>query len=316
MNISLVDVDGHNFPNLALMKISAWHKNKGDNVEWNNSFKHYEKVYMSKVFTFTQDHQIIINANEIIKGGTGYNLTSKLPEDIEKSRPDYTLYNIKNIAYGFLTRGCPRNCKFCIVGEKEGLKSYKVSDLNNFWDKQKNIELLDPNILAANEHLELLDQLIQSKSYINFNQGLDCRLLTEKNIEKILSCKIKMIHFAWDKQKDEDLIIKKLEMFNKYCNLNERKKRVYVLVNFDTAFEYDIYRVETLKKLKYDPYIMIYDKLNSDTKYKKLQRYVNNKFIFYANNVNNFKDYSNINILKHKQIENQIKLEIGAYHEN
>lgn len=223
-NIGLLDIDGHNFPNLALMKISTFEKSKGNNVEFVNYIKTYNKVYISKVFTFTPDYQHPINANEIIKGGTGYDLKSKLNEEIENQYPDYSLYNIKNNAYGFLTRGCPRNCKFCIVGEKEGLKSCKVSNLNNFWYGQKEIKLLDPNLLACEDNLILMDQLIKSKSWIDFTQGLDCRFLNQKNIEKILSCKIKMIHFAWDNQNDEELIIRKLEMFNKYSNLNYRKK--------------------------------------------------------------------------------------------
>lgn len=118
MKIGLIDVDGHNFPNLALMKISAYHKSKGDNVEWFFGFDEYDKVYMSKVFTFTEDFTQVINAKEIIKGGTGYDLKSKLPQEMENMYPDYDLYGIKDVAYGYLTRGCPRGCKFCIVAEK------------------------------------------------------------------------------------------------------------------------------------------------------------------------------------------------------
>lgn len=307
MKIGLIDVDGHKFPNLALMKISAWHKNNGDHVEFVNPMEYYNKVYMAKVFSFTADYKTVIRADEIIKGGTGYNLKTELPEEIENIYPDYSLYNTK-IAYGFLTRGCPRNCNFCIVSKKEGNYSYKASDLENFWNGQKEIKLLDPNLLACNHHLVLLNQLVKSKAYIDFTQGLDCRLLTEQNIKKILQCKIKMLHFAWDKQKDEDLIIRKLELFNNYSKLSNRNKRVYVLVNFDTNFEYDLYRVETLKKLQYDPYIMIYDKQNAKLKYRKLQRYVNSKFIFYSETAKNFSEYTKIATIKNKAYKNQISL--------
>jgi hypothetical protein len=305
-NIGLIDVDGHNFPNLALMKIASFEKSIGNNVEWCNSFNAYNKVYMAKVFDFTPDFNTSIKTYELIKGGTGYNIKLKLPKEIENICPDYSIYNNNKIAYGFLTRGCPRNCKFCIVGKKEGLKSHKVANLNSFYNGQKEIKLLDPNLLACNDHNKLLDQLIESKSYIDFTQGLDCRFLTNENIEKILSCKIKMIHFAWDKQEDEELIIKKLEMFNKYSNLNFRKKRVYVLTNFDTTFEYDLYRIDVLKKLEYDPYVMVFDRNNADIKYRKLQRWVNMKAVFRT--VGNFNEYTKISTLKNKQIKSQISM--------
>jgi radical SAM superfamily enzyme YgiQ (UPF0313 family) len=124
MKIGLIDVDGHNFPNLALMKISAWHKAKGDTVEWCLPIDHYDIVYQSKVFdeTYSPDIEWMPMADKVIKGGTGYGLDNKLPDEIEHIYPDYSLYPelTKDTAYGFLTRGCPRGCKFCIVASKEG----------------------------------------------------------------------------------------------------------------------------------------------------------------------------------------------------
>lgn len=159
LNIGLVDVDGHNFPNLALMKLSAFHKLNGDNVEWTIAINQYNKVYMSKVFTFSADDLTAYQTKELIQGGTGYDLTNKLPLEIENCFPDYSLYGITDTAYGYLTRGCPRGCGFCIVGEKEGRKSYKVADLNNFWDGQKKIKLLDPNITACKDWEDLFYNL-------------------------------------------------------------------------------------------------------------------------------------------------------------
>lgn len=178
--IGLIDVDGHNFPNIALMKISAYHKAINDTVEWYNPLEIYDVVYLSKVFSFTENYRLPINARLYIKyGGTGYkietkngkevfnrNFTSfrflspyqprilyreKLPECIEHIYPDYSIYPeaTKNTAYGFLTRGCPRDCKFCHVAAKEGKRSIKVADLSEFWNGQKNIVLCDPNILAC-----------------------------------------------------------------------------------------------------------------------------------------------------------------------
>ena len=151
MRVGLIDVDGHRFPNLPLMKLSAWHKAQGDTVEWYEPLfsGHMDKVYMSKVFTFTPDYEYFVDADEIIKGGTGYDYPKggePLPYEVEHIYPDYEIYGITDTAYGFLTRGCPRGCDFCIVKDKEGRKSVKVADLSEFWSGQPNIVLLDPNM--------------------------------------------------------------------------------------------------------------------------------------------------------------------------
>lgn len=187
MKIGLIDVDGHRYPNLALMKLSAWHKAKGDTVEWWwSDFFHYDTVYMSKVFSeeYSPDRPEPLNADRVIKGGTGYAISlengreryckamdKELPEDVEHIRPDYSLYPefTENTAYGFLTRGCPRGCAFCHVGGKEGRKSRKVADLAEFWSGEKNITLMDPNILACPDRWELLKQLAASGAYVDFN---------------------------------------------------------------------------------------------------------------------------------------------------
>lgn len=287
MKIGLIDVDGHNFPNLALMKISAYHKKLGDEVEWFFGFNSYDKVYMSKVFTFTDDFTQIINSQEIIKGGTGYDLKSVLPKEIESMYPDYELYRIKDVAYGYLTRGCPRGCDFCIVEKKEGRFSNKVADLNQFWREQKEIKLLDPNILACKDWKELLQQLINSKAYIDFTQGLDIRLMTEEKAEMLNKMKIKMLHFAWDNY--EFKTYEKLKKYRPLLKLNSRKLSVYVLTNFNTTLEQDLERIYKLKELDYNPYVMIYEKWNASKDIRRLQRWVNNKFIFRS--CEKFEDY-------------------------
>lgn len=120
MRIGLVDVDGHNFPNLALMKLATYHKQRGDEVEWAFPLLPYDRVYMAKVFTFTQDDITAYQTDDIVRGGTGYDLQGKLLADVENCYPDYSIYGITDTAYGYLTRGCPRGCRFCIVAEKEG----------------------------------------------------------------------------------------------------------------------------------------------------------------------------------------------------
>lgn len=287
MKIGLIDVDGHNFPNLALMKISSYHKSLGDEVEWFFGFNEYDKVYMSKVFTFTEDFHQIINAREIIKGGTGYDLNNKLPVDIENIYPDYELYGIKNTAYGFLTRGCPRGCKFCIVKDKEGLCSNKVADLRCFWNGQKEIKLLDPNLLACKESKELLQQLIGSEALIDFTQGLDIRLMDQEKAKMINKLNVKMLHFAWDNY--EFKTYEKLKEIRPLLRFRSREIRVYVLTNFNTSLEQDLERIFKLRELDYDPYVMIYEKWKAPREIKRLQRWVNNKFIFRS--CEKFEDY-------------------------
>ena len=316
MRIGLIDVDGHNFPNLALMKLSAFHKAQGHTVEFYSPFGgHYDKVYVSKVFSFTPDYPYYINASQIIKGGTGYALhgaggdtynsadDKPLPYDVEHIYPDYSLYNITDTAYGFLTRGCPRGCNFCIVGKKEGKCSRKVADLSEFWHGQKNIMLCDPNLLACKEHKELLLQLIDSKAKINVNQGFDIRLMTDENAELIKQMRVDCVHFAWDQYHDKDKILPKLKMFKDITGWNYRKTIVYVLVNFDTTFEQDLERIYTLRDMQYQPYIMIFDKQNATHRYRQLQRWCNNRTIFRS--CNTFDEYN-----RHDTQQNSSQLQI------
>lgn len=289
MNIGLIDVDSHNFPNLALMKISAWHKQQGDKVEMWNGLKHYDKAYMSKVFdgTYTADMEYCINADEVIYGGTGYDLKNKLPDEIENQCPDYSVYGFPE-AYGFLTRGCPNNCKFCIVSKKEGRISHQVSDLQDFHKGRKEIKLLDPNILACKNHEDLLRQLSGSGAWVDFTQGLDIRLTTKDNIKLLNRVKTKMVHFAWDNPKQD--LAEHFKRFNKHSEIKDyRKKSVYVLTNFGSTHDEDLYRIYTLRELGYNPYIMIYDKPHAPRRVRLLQRWVNNRIIFRT--IDKFEDY-------------------------
>lgn len=282
------------------MKLSAWHKHQGDNVEWYDPLTAWmnppDRVYMSKVFTFTLDYQHPVCAGKIIKGGTGYTYPSggtSLPDEIEHIFPDYSLYPdlCKDTAYGFLTRGCPRGCDFCIVGKKEGRCSVKVADLSEFWNGQKNIVLLDPNMFACRGWKNLSEQLIDSGAWIDFSQGCDIRIMTEEKAEYIRQMKIKQIHFAWDRYEDKDVIVPKFEMFKRLTGWNYRKMTVYVLCGFNTTIEQDLDRIYTLRDLGYSPYVMIYDKykLKQGDKLKHLQRWVNSRFAFAA--VQKFEDY-------------------------
>lgn len=300
MRIGLIDVDGHRFPNIPLMKISAWHKQQGDTVEWYDPMfsGHMDKVYMSKVFSFTPDYEYCIDADEIVRGGSGYCIElidgkevyhaerdTNLPDEIEHIYPDYDLYPelTKDTAYGFLTRGCPRGCGFCHVESKEGKRSRKVADLSEFWRGQKNIILCDPNILACPQHMELLQQLADSGAKVNFNQGLDVRLVNDKNMELLKQIRLDSIHFAFDRWQDKDIIEPKLRAFAEKTGFNKDRGRVmvYILCNYDTTLEQDLYRIQLCRELKFAPYPMIYDKEHCDSVYKRLQRWCSN-FIFWS----------------------------------
>lgn len=298
MRVGLIDVDSHNFPNLPLMKLSAWHKQQGDSVEWYQPLfsGHMDRVYMSKVFSFTQDYEYYIDADEVLKGGTGYYYPGGgkvLLEEIEHIYPDYSLYPelTKDTAYGFLTRGCPRGCEFCVVGKKEGRKTVKVANLSEFWDGQKNIKLLDPNMFACREWKELSKQLVDSRAWIDFTQGCDIRIMNRDMAEHIKRMKIKTIHFAWDRYEDKDIVIPKFKMFKEVTRWDHHKMGVYILTGYDTTIEQDLERIYTLRDIGYNPYVMIYDKYKRKKKddLVRMQRWVNSRFAFAA--CKRFEDY-------------------------
>lgn len=291
IRIGLIDVDSHNFPNLCLMKLSAYHKAQGHQVCFWNPLFYFDVVYKSRVFTdtYSKDNITVRNAGQVIKGGTGYGPGSDLPDEIEHSYPDYSLYpQYSETAYGFLSRGCPRGCGFCIVGGKEGRKSRKVADLSEFWRGQREIKLMDANLLACPDHEKLLLQLAKSRALVDFSQGLDIRLITRDNVALLNQVRTKTVHFAWDNP-DEDLT-RYFRQFLEWTSIkNPRLRRVYLLTNYGSTHEQDLYRVETLRQMGFDPYVMIYEKPTAPPITRHLQRWVNNKRLFYA--IPSFSDY-------------------------
>lgn len=294
--------DCHNFPSLPLMKLSAYHKSVGDAVELFDRWNTYDLVYASKVFSFTEDIDVYpVQADEIRKGGSGYCISvqngrevfdnsknTDLPYEIEHIYPDYSLFPSYKYAVGFLTRGCPRNCGFCIVGKKEGVAAHQAADLSEFWRDQKEIKLLDPNLLACRDHEKLLKQLAASGTKVDFTQGIDIRLTNPDNIRLLNGIKTPSLHFAWDNPKQD--LTNYFKIFSQHTSIkSDRAKVVYVLTNFNSTIDEDLYRVYTLRDLGYSPYVMIYQKETAPREIRRLQRWVNCRRIFRS--VYKFEDY-------------------------
>lgn len=240
--IGLIDVDRTRFPNLAMMKISCYHKNLGDEVEFVDPIFSggYDKVYMSKIFTFTPDWEYPIIADEIERGGTGYNLQKVLPREIDRLQPDYSLYGVaENMAYGFLTRGCPNKCKWCVVPLKEG-KQKPYMDIDEIAiDGRKNIILMDNNVLASDYGLEQIEKIIKRGYRIDFNQAMDARLVTD-DIAKMLA-KVQwlnnIIRFGCDTTKQIGECKRAMAMINKYRK-SPANYNLYTMIGDDIKEDY------------------------------------------------------------------------------
>lgn len=282
MKIGLIDIDSK-IPNVALMKISAYHKQLGDNVEFYTPFKQYDKVYASKVFKETKS--LIGLPNGTIRGGSGFGLKNKLPKEIEHIYPDYSLYDC-DYAMGYLTRGCINNCEFCIVRKKEGIL-HKHAELEEFWNGQKHLMLLD-NSLTDYKYADLeLQKIIDNKIKLNLCQGFNVRTIKPEIAELLSKIKLwkgKQWHIAWDNIKDEKRIFKGINILND-AGIKNYKIMCYVLIGFNTTLDQDLYRINILNDFGIDPFVMPYCK-NEYTHH--LARWVNHKAIF---NSVSFKDY-------------------------
>lgn len=289
MNIGLIDVDGHNFPNYALMKVSAFYKSQGASVEWASQlFGEYDRVFASKIFTFTHDYNYLgINTKELIKGGTGYNISSKLPEEINNFKLlDYSIYPQYQFSIQFFSRGCIRKCPFCLVPEKEG-KIHNTPPLN-LNPQGKWIEVLDNNFFANPEWKSAIDYLIRTNQQVNL-RGVDIRILNEEQAYWINKLRLKShINFAWDLPEID--LSEKFETAIKY--IKPSKMMCYILVGFNSTIEQDLYRIEKCRRFGIRPFVMPYrdfDNMTKPSQYMKdIARYVNNKALF---NSCKFEDY-------------------------
>lgn len=273
--IGLAQVDGK-WANLALMRLSTYHKAQGHQVEWYSPLMHYDCIYASKVLTFTPDNLYLPIDTE--KGGTGYDIAKKLPSEVEACFPDYSLYPDIDYAIGFTTRGCIRKCPFCFVPQKEGALQI-MGDLYDFWNGQPKVILLDNNLTAASmEHFEkIIKQLIKERVSVDFSQGLDIRLINEDHARMLKTVRLlKRIHFAWDSMSYEKAVRRGIEILTRYFHPD--RIAFYVLIGFDTTPSEDMYRIEILKGLGVNPFVMPYEQ---DNLYQRtLARWCNHKAIF------------------------------------
>lgn len=274
MKIRLLAIDSK-MPNIAIMKISTYHKQLGDDVDWYDPmFDMYDTnlLYESRLFDFTPEYEYYPSC-KIIKGGTGFNIKDKLPTEIDEIEElDYSLYPNCDYSMQFYSRGCIRNCPFCVVRDKEGyIQSVKPMKLN---PNGKHIEILDNNFFANPNWREAVEDILATKQKVNLH-GVDVRIIDKEQCEALNKMKhIKQIHIAWDFAKLD--LKPKIEEMVKY--IKPYKIMCYVLIGYNSTEEEDLYRINTLRELKIDPFVMPFNK--EDSYQKKLARWVNRKQIF------------------------------------
>lgn len=279
MMIGLHDGDKTGFPNLALMKLSAWHKAQGDAVEWWWPLGKYDKVYSSKVFTFTKADEYL--PPDVIKGGTGYGIYEDLPAEIDAIFPDYSIYPDCKHAVGYLTRGCIRRCPWCVVPRKEGdIKPYRTWQEIKRPDSNK-IVFMDNNVLACEYGREQLRSMIGQPVRIDFNQGLDARLIDEEAAEIIGKLNwIRFVRMSCDTDAMLDVVLRAVERLGRH-GVKPYRVFVYLLVQ---DVESALRRAEALKAAGVDvfaqPYRDFENKIEPTREMRRFARWVNRKWLF------------------------------------
>lgn len=288
MKVGLHDSDGTGFPNLALMKLSAWHKRQGDTVEWWNPLLKYDRVYSSKVFTFSPE--CLYLPEDTIKGGTGYGIMDELPPEVDGMFPDYSIYPKCGHAIGFLTRGCIRACPWCIVPRKEGrIRPYRT------WREIKrpdsrDIVFMDNNVLACSWGLEQIDDMGGQDVRVDFNQGLDARLITPGVARMLSRLKwIRFIRMSADTDAMLDVVLAAINMLGEY-GVKPWRVFVYVLVqDIESAERRAIALRDAGSQVFAQPYRDFTNNIEPTTEQRDLARWVNRKAIFKS--VRTFAEY-------------------------
>ena len=279
MNVCLIDVDSK-IPNVALMKLSTYHKKHGDTVKlgYDPLFDKPDLCYASKIFDFTPEPEYWPDC-EIRKGGPGYDVhaTIDIP-DYDRITPDYTLYPGYPYAIGRFTRGCPNRCPWCVVWRMDGNDIRKVADLADFWTGQETVRLLDDNIMADEEIFMDACRQLQGAGVRVIWDALDIRKVNDRTAAALASVKQeKRIHFAWDGHAQDKAVRIGVETLERN-GIKPWRLMFYVLVGFNTSREYDMERITTIESLGANAFVMPYDK--ADPYQKHLARWCNNKIIF------------------------------------
>ena len=286
MRIGLYDVDSV-IPNLALLKLSAHHRARGDRVElfeplWRDD---YDVVYASKVFTFSSAPYL---DDGMVRGGTGFGVEGTLPPEVEQCIPhpaDYALWDYPH-SIGFTMRGCRFRCDFCVVPAMEG-KPFSGMAVADIWTNRDSrlVILLDNDFFDAIRQLQgQIDQILALDLLVSFSQGLNIRIITDEQAAAVASVKFrnlkgtkKQCHFAWDRIRDERLVLAGIDR----CLANGLKPNqmaFFVLVGFDTTPEQDLRRVTILAERGCDPFVMPYDRKSAYQ--RAFARWVNHKAVF------------------------------------
>lgn len=278
--------DGVPFPNIALMKISSYHKSIGDSVEWYQGplfASQFDKIYASKIFAFSE--QPTITENMVI-GGTGIDFYNTLPAEIESAPMDWSIYPNTPFHYGFSMKGCRFACEFCCVPKKEG-RPYSYNTIDELLTNPsggKNLMLLDNDFFGGSNWEANLHRIAELKLKVCFVQGLNIRIISDRQAELLAKVKYynssfnkRYLTFAWDQFKDEKVIKRGIERCNKY-GIPSTHMQFFILIGFNTTPEQDYYRVEFIRSIGAKPYVMAYNK--KDDYQRAYARYVNNRIIF------------------------------------
>ncbi|QUI24892.1 radical SAM protein [Vallitalea pronyensis] len=298
MKIGLIDYDGK-IPNLALMKLSTYYKQQGHEVYLNIFDRHVDKVFCSVLFTWNRRRAERLKDvyKDITFGGTGWDIKTVLPQEMEHCKPDYDLYTadflysrirgvmkkrskhkkaeqLANMGVGFTSRGCIRKCEFCYVPEKEG-KLYQVAEIKDIINPRSNIiTLLDNNFTADPHMIKKCEEIKQRNLIVNLSQGIDVRVMTHEKAAALASVKhLRSIHYAWDLISFENSILRGIQVLSEH--IKTYRHMCYMLVGYDTTFYEDLYRFEKLRELKVDPYVMVYNKRKDNLQLNHFARWVN-----------------------------------------